>query len=84
LEHVLQHMIEFQSVSYFYNAFFLIPLQPLTPEKTESVNLCLALLRNILHIPERPSGTPSAHVAVIPSECHWSHVGQHSAKSNRV
>ncbi|EFX80828.1 putative TIMELESS/TIM-1 protein [Daphnia pulex] len=29
--------------------------QPLTPENTVSVNLCLALLRNVLHIPERPS-----------------------------
>ncbi len=32
-----------------------ISQQPLTTEEIRSVNFCLALLRNILHIPERPS-----------------------------
>ena len=37
---------------------FRILQQPLTLEEIQSVNFCLVLLRNVLHIPERPSLRP--------------------------
>jgi hypothetical protein len=74
-------MIEFHLVPYFSNAFFLILQQALTPEETESVNFCLALLRNILHIPERPS---TSHPQMLLAQSFIDHTTYNSQQNQIV
>ncbi|XP_046460181.1 protein timeless-like isoform X2 [Daphnia pulex] len=60
-----------------------ILLEHLTPEKTESINLCLTLLRNILHIPERPSVRPP-HMLLSSPRSVIDHTSDNSQQSQIV
>lgn len=65
---------------------FDIPQQPLTLEETQSVSFCLALLRNVLHIPERPSilGLPQKLLSSSQSRSVNYHISDDNSQQNQI